>query len=173
VPRPIGNTHPILTPFDVLPVKDGYIAIAATTQGRWAELCRIMSRPELITDPAFVNERARAANRHEIRRILEEWTSGLTRQQLSERLGGKVPFGPLNTVEDIFADEHPWVREMLVEVESPGSEKPAVIAGMPIKFSVTRPAALRRAPFLDEDGPRLREELTGRGGPCRASEGPA
>ncbi|MGY1806202.1 CaiB/BaiF CoA transferase family protein [Blastococcus sp. SYSU D00669] len=159
VPRPIGNTHPILTPFDVLPVKDGFIAIAATTQPRWARLCEIMGRPELITDSRFADEKARAAHRQTIRQILEQWTVELTRQELSELLGGKVPFGPLNTVADIFADRHAWIREMLVEVESPGSEKSAVIAGAPIKFSVTKPPPLRRAPFLDEDGERLRVEL--------------
>jgi len=159
VPHPIGNTHPILTPFDVLPVKDGYIAVAATTQPRWARLCEIMGRPELITDPRFDAESARSANRHAIRQILEGWTAELTCEQLSELLGGKVPFGPLNDVADIFADKHAWIRNMLVEVESPGSQKPAIIAGSPIKFSATPPPALTRGPYLDEDGPALRAEL--------------
>ncbi|MCU1691869.1 MAG: yfdE [Frankiales bacterium] len=159
VPRPIGNTHPILTPFDVLQVKDGWIAIAATTQARWAQLCQIMGMPELISDPMFVDEGARSQNRVQIRQILQTWTARFTRHELAELLGGKVPFGPLNTIEDIFADEHPWARDMLVEVESPGSAKPAVIAGSPIKFSLTKPGPLRRAPLLDEQGPRWREEL--------------
>lgn len=162
VPHPIGNTHPILTPFDVLPVKDGYIAIAATTQPRWAALCRIMGHPELITDPQFADEKARAANRGAIRVLLEEWAGNRTRDELSELLGGKIPFGPLNTIEDIFSDKHAWVRDMLVEVESPGSERSAIIAGTPLKFSATPTGPLTRGPHLDEDGPELREELAER-----------
>jgi crotonobetainyl-CoA:carnitine CoA-transferase CaiB-like acyl-CoA transferase len=163
VPHPIGNTHPLLTPFDVLLAKDGYIAIAATTQLRWAELCRIMGRPELISDPSFADEKARGNHRREIREILEDWTAGLTRAELTKLLGGKVPFGPLNTAADIFADEHAWIRGMLVEIDSPGSDQAAVIAGTALKFSASAPRPLRRAPLLDEDGSDIREQLSRNG----------
>ncbi|MDF2442979.1 MAG: hypothetical protein JWR01_1182 [Subtercola sp.] len=159
VPQPIGNTHPILTPFDVLEVKDGYIAIAATTQLRWEALCRIMDQPELITDPRFEGEWARSQHRKEIRVILDAWTSQYTRAEMTELLGGRVPFGQVNDIRDIFDDPHAWAREMLIEVENPGSSKPAVIAGQPIKFSRTPTDVHKRAPFLDEDAAAIREEL--------------
>ncbi|MCU1482547.1 MAG: CoA transferase [Subtercola sp.] len=159
VPQPIGNTHPILTPFDVLEVKDGYIAIAATTQLRWEALCRIMDQPELITDPRFAGEWARSQHRKEIRVILDAWTSQFTRAEMTSLLGGKVPFGQVNDIRDIFDDPHAWAREMLIEVENPGSSKPAVIAGQPIKFSRTPTDVHRRAPFLNENAAAIREEL--------------
>jgi crotonobetainyl-CoA:carnitine CoA-transferase CaiB-like acyl-CoA transferase len=150
VPRPVGNTHPILTPFDVLEVADGYIAIAATTQLRWEKLCRIMGQPGLIEDPRFLTEYERSHHRGEIREILEKWTSTLTKAEMRELLGGKVPYGQVNDVQDIFADPHPHIREMLVEVENPGASRPAVIAGQPLKFSKSKPDPLTRAPFLNE-----------------------
>jgi crotonobetainyl-CoA:carnitine CoA-transferase CaiB-like acyl-CoA transferase len=159
VPQPIGNTHPILTPFDVLEVKDGYIAIAATTQLRWEALCRIMGQPELIADPRFAGEWARSQHRKEIRVILDAWTSQFTRAEMTSLLGGKVPFGQVNDIRDIFDDPHAWAREMLIEVENPGSSKPAVIAGQPIKFSRTPTDVHKRAPFLNENAAAIREEL--------------
>ncbi|MCU1476904.1 MAG: CoA transferase [Subtercola sp.] len=159
VPLPIGNTHPILTPFDVLEVKDGYIAIAATTQLRWEALCRIMGQPELIADPRFAGEWARSQHRKEIRVILDAWTSQFTRAEMTSLLGGKVPFGQVNDIRDIFDDPHAWAREMLIEVENPGSSKPAVIAGQPIKFSRTPTDVHKRAPFLNENAAAIREEL--------------
>lgn len=161
-PRPIGNTHPILTPFDVLEVKDGWIAIAATTQLRWEALCRLMDKPELISDERFINEGQRAAHRKDIRKILDDWTMSYTKQELSSLLGGKVPFGPVNDIREIFEDPHAWAREMLVEVENPGAAKPTIIAGQPLKFSESKPDPLRRAPYLDEHGTELRVELASR-----------
>jgi crotonobetainyl-CoA:carnitine CoA-transferase CaiB-like acyl-CoA transferase len=160
VPKPIGNTHPILTPFDVLKVKDGWIAIAATTQLRWEALCRIMGQPELIDDPRFVTEFERSHHRADIRHMLDEWTVQFTRAEMTALLGGKVPYGQVNDIRDIFADPHAWARDMLVEVENPNARRPAIIAGQPLKFSRTKPAPLVRAPFLDEHGDAIRREIS-------------
>jgi formyl-CoA transferase len=159
VPHPIGNTHPILTPFDVLKVKDGWVAIAATTQLRWEALCHIMGRPELIDDPRFLSEFERSHHRDDIRVILDDWTARFTRAEMTEMLGGRVPYGQVNDIQDIFRDPHAWAREMLVEVENPNANRPAIVAGQPLKFSRTKPAALVRAPFLDEHGDAVREEI--------------
>jgi formyl-CoA transferase len=131
-------------------VADGYIAIAATTQLRWEKLCQIMGRPELIKDPRFLTESERSHHGPEIREILDAWAATLTKAEMTEMLGGNVPYGQVNDARDIFDDPHARVREMLVEVESPGASRPAVIAGQPLKFSRTRPDPLTRAPFLNE-----------------------
>jgi crotonobetainyl-CoA:carnitine CoA-transferase CaiB-like acyl-CoA transferase len=158
VPKPMGNTHPILTPFDVLEVKDGWVAIAATTQLRWEALCRIMEMPELIEDPRFRNEGCRVEHRTQIREILDSWSHELTRAEITEKLGGNVPFGPVNDIRDIFDDPHAWARKMLVEIENPGSEQTAIVAGQPIKFSRTSAEVGARAPMLDEHGDAIRAE---------------
>ncbi|MCZ4590291.1 CoA transferase [Rhodococcus opacus] len=158
VPKPIGNTHPILTPFDVLEVKDGWIAVAATTQLRWEALCRIMERPELIEDARFRNEGCRVEHRAEIRTLLDDWSRDLTRAEVTEKLGGKVPFGPVNDIRDIFDDPHAWARDMLVEIDNPGSSQKAIVAGQPIKFSRTPSKVGTRAPLLDEHGDAIRSE---------------
>jgi len=158
VPKPIGNTHPILTPFDVLEVKDGWIAVAATTQLRWEALCRIMERPELIEDARFRNEGCRVEHRAEIRTLLDDWSRDLTRAEVTEKLGGKVPFGPVNDIRDIFDDPHAWARDMLVEIDNPGSSQKAIVAGQPIKFSRTPSKVGTRAPLLDEHGDVIRSE---------------
>ncbi|MGM7678616.1 CaiB/BaiF CoA transferase family protein [Microbacterium sp. A94] len=159
VPKPIGNTHPILTPFDILKVKDGWIAIAATTQLRWEALCRIMGKTELISDPRFITEFERSHHRDDIRVILDEWTAAFTRDEMTQMLGGKVPYGQVNDIRDIFESPHAWAREMLVEVENPNADRPAIIAGQPLKFSRTKPDPLVRAPFLDEHGDAIRQEI--------------
>ncbi|MFE5702305.1 CaiB/BaiF CoA transferase family protein [Rhodococcus koreensis] len=162
VPKPEGNTHPILSPFDVLEAADGWVSIAAPTDPRWVRLCEAIGRPELSTDPRFKSNVDRRAHRADVRELLQEWTKTRTRADIADVLGGKVPFGPVNTVADIFADPHARSREMLVPVDNPGSATQAVIAGQPIKFSATPARVQGRAPLLDEHGDELRREFGGR-----------
>lgn len=153
VPRPMGNGHPLLAPFDIMQTADGWIAVAAPSDKHWRILAATMNRTDLIDDPRFLNNAARLANIGEVREILGSWLARQSTAAIIDSLGGRVPIGPVNDAADIFGDEHVRIREMLVEVEQPGSEAPVVIAGSPIKFSST-PAGVRgRGPKLGEDDP--------------------
>ena len=77
-------------------------------------------------------------------------TSALTKAELADRLGGLVPFGPIFSVDDIIADEHFAIREMLPTIECEGLTEPMRIAGQPLKFSATPAAAHRRGPYRGE-----------------------
>ena len=66
------------------------------------------------------------------------------------RLGGRIPFGPVMNIADIERDPHFAAREMIVEVEQPGSA-PIRIAGVPIKMTRTPGGVRRRGPLLGED----------------------
>lgn len=61
-----------------------------------------------------------------------------------------MPFGPVMNVFDIVNDPHFNARDMIVEVDHPGSEKPARIAGTPVKMTGTPGAIVGRSPFLGE-----------------------
>ncbi|WP_185996336.1 CaiB/BaiF CoA transferase family protein [Nocardioides campestrisoli] len=153
VPAPMGNGHPLLAPFDILRTADGWLAVAAPSDNHWRILTETMGRPELGTDPRFATNAARLENIEEVRAMLNAWLATQTTRQVVALLGGKVPIGPVNTAADIFADPHVHRREMLVEIEEPGSSRPVTIAGVPIKFSRT-PARIRRR------GPKLGEQST-------------
>src|SRR3546814_11538117 len=60
-------------------------------------------------------------------------------------------FAPIYDAADIFADEHFQIREMLVDVEQPGSATPVKVAGVPIKMSRTPGGVRNRAPLLGEN----------------------
>lgn len=150
-PGPLGNGHPLLAPFDIMQTSDGWIAVAAPSNNHWQILAETMGRPDLVDDPRFVDNIARVANIAQIREVLGDWLRARTTADVVDALGGRVPIGPVHTAADIFADEHVRSREMLVEVEQPGSETPVTIAGNAIKFSGT-PAGVRgRGPQLGED----------------------
>jgi crotonobetainyl-CoA:carnitine CoA-transferase CaiB-like acyl-CoA transferase len=151
VPGLEGNSHPLLCPFDVFPACDGWIAIAAPGDKHWSILCEALGRPELAASPKFATNADRSARSREVRALISRWTSQRSRAEVTEVLGGRIPVGAVQTVEDIFADPHVHARRMLVEVEQPGSDRPVTIAGSPIKFAGLSERPVRRAPLLGED----------------------
>jgi crotonobetainyl-CoA:carnitine CoA-transferase CaiB-like acyl-CoA transferase len=169
VPKPEGNKHPFLSPFDVVRTRDGWVTVAAPTPPRWVALCNILGRPELIHDDRYDTNLKRAQRRDEVRAIVEDWTSVRTKSEVVELLGGFVPVGPVNDVTDIFADEHARSRGMLVEVEHPGAAEPVVLAGQPLKFSETPSGVRGRGPLLGEHGDEVRDELQRRQAAARAT----
>ncbi|MCV7330593.1 CoA transferase [Mycobacterium cookii] len=86
----------------------------------------------------------------EVFAALSEWLSGIATKEVVALFGGRVPIGPVNTVADIYANPHVAAREMLVQVEQPGSNRPIALAGQPIKFTDTPAGVDRRAPLLGE-----------------------
>lgn len=150
VPRPQGTGHPLLCPFDVFRAADGWVCIAAPIDEQWRQLCKLMERPELADDPRYATGVARVANAPEVRAAVTAWTSVRTKAEVTAVLGGTVPVGPVQDVSEILADPHVRAREMLVEVEQPGSASPVTLAGQPLKFSSTPNPPVRRAPLLGE-----------------------
>jgi crotonobetainyl-CoA:carnitine CoA-transferase CaiB-like acyl-CoA transferase len=159
VPGPEGQAHPFFVPFGLFPASDGWIAIACPNDMFFGNLAQAMEKPDLARDARGETKAARAKNRAFINDAVTAWTRRHTKAELKEKLGGRVPFGPVNTASDIFGDEHLRAREMLAEVEHPGSNAPSVIAGTPVKLQGTPGGVRRRAPYLGEHTGDLLTEL--------------
>jgi crotonobetainyl-CoA:carnitine CoA-transferase CaiB-like acyl-CoA transferase len=162
VPRAEGNRHPLLSPFDVLPALDGWVAIAAPADSRWRTLCDLIDRPDLGADPGLATNLLRVARRGEVFDALAAWTSGRTKEEVLAVLGGRVPVGAVRDAAEITADPHVAARGMVLQLEHPGVDGTLGVAGQPLKFSRTPARPDRRAPLLDEHGAEVRRELTER-----------
>jgi crotonobetainyl-CoA:carnitine CoA-transferase CaiB-like acyl-CoA transferase len=152
VPQRVGNEHPNIVPYNVLPSSDGYFILAVGNDGQYAKFCQFAGVPELAADPRFVTNEKRVLNRKEIYEILPEvtrtkstadWVDGLS------RLG--VPCGPVNTVEQAFADPQVQSRGMQISVPHPLTGKGTVdLIGNPIKLSGTPVEYRLPPPFLGQ-----------------------
>lgn len=149
VPGPEGNHHPFLCPFGMFPARDGFVTIAAQQDSFFATLCRELGAEELAADPRFDSREGRKANRLALIDEVGERTCAFTKAELMTRLGGKIPFGPVMDITEVLASDHFKAREMLVNVENPGTT-PVKIAGVPIKMTRTPGRVSRRAPILGE-----------------------
>ena len=150
VEHPKGFGHPALCPFDIYETRDGAAAIAAPTEPLWKLLCDIIGRPELVDDARSCTVFERVANRDFVNTALLSWTRSRTTQEVVAALARHVPVGPVNTAADFFADPHARVRGMLVEVETPGNNRPITLAGPAIKFTGTPSGIYRRPPRFGE-----------------------
>lgn len=159
VPEPEGSTHPFFSPFGLYAAADGWVTIACPNDGFWRELTAVMQRPELAQDERTQRKVDRARNSKFVNDTVTDWTRRHTKAELAGLLGGRVPFGPVQTVKDIFADPHAHARGMLAEVEHPGSDRKSIVAGTPIHLSETPGGVHRRAPYFGEHTVPLLEEL--------------
>ena len=152
VPKPEGNGHPLLAPFGLFPTQDGHVALGIVDDAFWRKLCQLMSQPELGTDTRFKTLSARSQNSVELNKIVSTWSCAHTKDQLTKLLGGKVPYGPLNTIEDIERDPHVAIREMLAKVPNPNpDQKPWIVAANPLRFGAHPHQALSAPPALGAD----------------------
>lgn len=150
VARPQGNGHPFMCPFGMFPAKDGHVTIAAPQQGFFNTLCDLIDVPELKDDPRFNTPPGRSQHKGELEVLLANATAKLTKAELTDRLGGKIPYGPVLQMDEIDTNPHFTAREMVVEVAQPGSERPTKIAGVPIKLTETPGGVHSRGPYLGE-----------------------
>lgn len=150
IPGPEGNAHPGLCPFGIFPCADGFVAIACPGDNFWTILATAMKREDMITDERYKNNWSRVQNMAATIDIVSAWTNQHTKNQLKELLGGRIPLGPVNDAADLFEDPHVAARNMLVEVEQPGSENNYAIPNTPIHMTATPGGIRTRAPLLGE-----------------------
>lgn len=150
-PGPQGNNHPLLCPFGLFPVRDGFVSIACPHDAFWIELMAQMGRPKLGTDARYALNVERVKRNDEVVGLVSDWTRRHSKAELAAMLGGRVPFGPVQDAAEIFRDPHVRARGMLAEVEEPDCDRRATIANSPIRMSGSDVGVRRRAALLGED----------------------
>ena len=150
-PGPEGNNHPFLAPFGMFKAQDGAVAIGIVDDKFWQILANAMEGETLSSNPKFATRSARAENKDELNFLVETWTKSRTKAELSAMLGGKVPFGPLNSIQDIVDDPHVANRNMLTQVSNPDDPKaPWTVASNPLRFSASESPLLGSPPRLGQ-----------------------
>ena len=100
---------------------DKWIAIACTTDKMFERLAAAMEHPELASSGLYGPQRQRLAARDEVNRLVIEWVGSLNRDEVMGRcLDCEVPVGKVNSIADIFEDEHFQVRGNLARIEEEG-----------------------------------------------------
>ena len=146
VPQQAGNNHPTSIPTGVFQTADGHINIAVTGQAIWERFCRTIEREDLIAHPDYVSSALRSRNRdalgREINAALEQRPSAFWIERFN---AAGVPSGPINTIDQVFADEQVRHLGIAQSVESAALGRSITLVGQPVTLSAT-PSSIRVAP---------------------------
>jgi len=146
-PRRLGNAHPNIVPYQAFRTADGYIILAVGNDAQFERFCELAGVPELAADERFRKNSDRVGHREalvpQISAIMQSKTSADWLEQLNAR---GIPCGPINDLEQVFADPQVQHRGLQLELEQPVAGKVASVAN-PIRLSQT-PIEYDQAPPL-------------------------
>lgn len=138
--------------------KDGWIALLPYTDRNWRDFFRIAGRPELIDDPRFDSINSRTRHVRELYAIKAEAAPRHTTQEwlnFCER--HSIPAAKVNSLDDLFEDEHLKAVGFFRETEHP-SEGRVTSLGIPVHFEATPGDVRLPAPRLGEHSRALLRE---------------
>ena len=130
VPHRMGNGHANLVPYQAFHAKDGELIIAVGNDSQFRKLCGVLGL-EYGTDPRFATNPQRVVNRAALIPLLEAAIRQWAKADLYEALEAEgVPAGPINAVDEVFADPQVAARGMKIERDGlPGIATPIMIDG--------------------------------------------
>lgn len=151
-PQRLGNAHPNIVPYEVFPVADGHIIIATGNDGQYRRLCEVLGRPDLGTLADYADNKSRVTNRAMLIGMLGSLTARRAKGELLAALEqAGVPAGPINTIDEVFADPQVIARGVKVELPSPAAAGGAIpTVASPIVIDGVRQVAARPSPRLGE-----------------------
>ena len=161
VPERLGNAHPNIVPYQVFPVADGHIIIATGNDNQFAKLCAVLGEAQIAQEPHWLANSDRLANRDSLVARLSDLTRKWQRAELLARLEAvQVPAGPINSLDQVFADPQVRHRGMRIDPPSaaakggriPGVRTPITLAGQPM-------VAERSSPRLGEHSAEILREI--------------
>ncbi|CAE8631381.1 unnamed protein product, partial [Polarella glacialis] len=154
LPERLGNQHPNIVPYQVMPASDGYFMLSVGNDATFVRFVEVAVRADpaagaeqLLEDPRFKTGPMRVENRE----LVTDTCNAITRSRsvtwwLEELEKVSVGCSPILNLEQVFDDPHVKARNMLLEMEMPGKvDKTFKTIASPFKFSNT-PVSYRQAP---------------------------
>lgn len=157
-PVRLGNAHPNISPYEVVPTADGYLILAVGNDGQFRRLCTILGLV-IADDENFATNKARVANRDAVRRTVSTETLKWQKADLLKACeDNAVPAGAINTIEEMFADPQIVARGLRIDLPDaagtmiPGVRTPVVLSETPLRYE-------RPSPRLGEHNEEVLTEL--------------
>lgn len=142
-----GNAHPNIVPYQTFETADGHVIIAVGNDSQFQRFCKVIGRQDLAEDPRYQTNTQRIAARDALVPQVANAVSRMTKDALLSALASeKVPAGPVNTLQQVFASDQVAARDMKIRMTHASAGTGTVdLIGNPIKLSKT-PVTYRHAP---------------------------
>ena len=156
-----GNAHPSIVPYESFQAQDGYFCLAVGNDGQWQKLCQLIERPELAGDERFATNPARVQHRDVIIPLLQDvFRTREVQFWLRQIRNAGVACGPIQTVDEVFADPQVRARDMRVAMPHPTAGE-VDVTGSPLKLSDTPVEYRLPPPLLGEHTEQILTTLLG------------
>ncbi|MGQ0532177.1 MAG: CaiB/BaiF CoA transferase family protein [Caulobacteraceae bacterium] len=159
-PLRLGNQHASIAPYQVLQTADGHIILAIGNDGQFHDFCNAAGM-DLPDDPCFSTNEARVIHRRALTEALAPIMRTRTTAEWVKALeAADVPCGPINTLDQVYADPQVVSRHAVASVTR--SDGVAMrLAANPVRMSETAIATRRAPPALGQHTCEVLRELLG------------
>lgn len=144
-PQRWGNAHPNIVPYQTFPTSDGWMIIAVGNDKQFRQFVKAGGEEDLADDTRFADNPSRVAHRSILVPLLTEITKRKSKADWIATLEKvNVPCGPINDLEEVFANEQVVSRQIEMQLPHPtaGTMK---LVNSPMRLSAT-PVEVRMAP---------------------------
>jgi len=150
-PRRQGTAHPNIVPYQAFQTADGHLMLAVGNDVQFARFCAAASVPELASDARFSTNQGRVAHRAElVPRVATRLRARTTREWLAAFEVAQVPCGPINDLEQVFAEPQVRHRGLWMDLPHPTAGSAPGVRN-PVRFSRTAIEYERAPPPLGAD----------------------
>lgn len=146
----VGNEHPTSVPTNAYATADGHINVAAVGDTIYRRFCDCIGAPELADDPDYASGGKRYRNRAALnKRIASILMTRSSAEWIEVLNAAGVPSGPINSIDDTFAD--PQVRHLGMAQPVRDGGPDLTLVGQPIQMGDLDPALRHRIPPKGQD----------------------
>lgn len=148
-----GNRHTgmSLSPYNVYPAQDGFIAIITNNQSHWLNLVEALGKPELAQDSRFLSVKDRCTHMDDVDAAIGALTSSRKKNDLFELLiSRRVPCAPVRTLVEVVNDPHLHARGALQWIDHPEYGR-IVVPASPLRFGSDDSVSYRPSAALGAD----------------------
>ncbi len=161
-PQRAGNAHPNIAPYQTFATADGHLILAVGNDAQFRRYCELAGCAELADDARFASNRARVENRAGLIPLLEPLMKRRTTREWIEALeAAGVPCGPINRLDEVFADPQVRHRGLRLEMAHPAAGRVPLVAS-PLRFSTTPVDYRLPPPLLGQHNEEILRGLLGR-----------
>ena len=147
-PTRLGNAHPNIAPYQVFKVADGHVIVAVGNDGQFQKFCAALGATDIAQHDGYHTNAQRVAVRAELSYALQPFLLRHSRAGLLDLLESHgVPAGPINRIEDVFADPQIVHRGLKLDLKASDGSTVAGVAS-PIVINGERMFADTPSPML-------------------------
>src|ERR1700761_8510451 len=155
-----GNFHPTPPRAAMFQPADGSINVAASGDSLWKKFCEVAGDKDLSSSPDFATQQLRSKNRQALIAHLNDVVRSKPSQFWLDGLGkAGVPCGPINTIDQVFADPQVQHLGIVRPVDHPKIGTFDIV-GQPIHMSAyPQPERLKHTPDQGENTDEILKEF--------------